>query len=248
MEAIVISANTRNVYGKKLDTVRSNGQLPGIVYGNKKDNQSVVVDSKEFNKAFIHAGHSTIVALKVDSDTSENVLIHDVDHDPLTNAIRHIDFFRINMNKAIRTAVPLHFLGESPAVFQQEGTLFKNIEEIQVETLPANLPSHIEVDISILDDFSKAIHVSDIIVGEGVELLDDPEQLICKVEPPRSEEEIAALDEEIGDAIPEGEAEEGAEVAEGDQGVEGAEATETEKSDASDNQEAKPDSEVKPKQ
>ncbi len=245
MEAIVISANTRNVYGKKLDTVRSNGQLPGIVYGNKKDNQSVVVDSKEFNKAYLHAGQSTIVSLKVGNDTSENVLIHDVDHDPLTNAIRHIDFFRINMNKAIRTEVPLHFIGESPAVFQQEGTLFKNIEEIQVETLPANLPGHIEVDISILDDFSKAIHVSDITLGEGVEILDDPEQLICKVEPPRSEEEIAALDEEIGDAIPEGEAEEGAEVA---QDAEATEATEAEESDASDNQEAKSDSEAKPKQ
>ncbi len=239
MELIVISANTRNVYGKKLDTVRSNGQLPGIVYGNKKDNQSVVVDSREFNKAFMHAGYSTIVALKVGRGTSENVLIHDVDHDPLTNKIRHIDFFRINMNKAIRTEVPLHFIGESPAVFQQEGTLFKNIEEIQVETLPANLPPHIEVDISILDDFSKAIHVSDIIVGEGVKLLDDPEQLICKVESPRSEEEIAALDEEIGDAIPEGEAEEGAQDAE---------ATEGEESEGGDNQEAKSDSEAKPEE
>jgi large subunit ribosomal protein L25 len=112
--------------------------------------------------------------------------------------------------------VPLHFIGESPAVFQQEGSLFKNIEEVEVETLPANLPPHIEIDISILDDFSKSIHISDIKAPEGVEILEDAEQLICKVDPPRSEEEMAALDEEIGEAIPEGAAEEGAEATEGE--------------------------------
>ena len=120
------------------------------------------------------------------------------------------------MKKTIRTEIPLHFVGESPAVFQQEGSLFKNIEEVEVETLPANLPPHIEVDISVLDDFSKTIHVSDIKVPDGVELLAELDQLICKVDPPRSEEEMAALDEEIGDAIPEGANEEGEEATEGE--------------------------------
>jgi large subunit ribosomal protein L25 len=133
------------------------------------------------------------------------------------------------MNKTIRTEVPLHFTGEAPAVFQEEGSLLKNIEEVEVETLPAKLPAHIEVDISGLDDFSKTIHVSDLNVPEGVEVLVDGEELICKVEPPRSEEEIAALEEEVGDAIPEGAAEEsaeGGEEGEGEAAEEGSEATE----------------------
>ena len=211
METIVIKADVRDVYGKKLEGSRKNGQLPAVVYGNQKDNQAVFVDAHDFTKAFHQAGHSTIVELKVDGENKENVLIHDVDMNPVTNEIRHVDFYRINMNKAIRTEVPLHFVGEAPAVFQQEGSLFKNIEEVEVETLPANLPPQIEVDISGLDDFTKSIHVSDLKVGEGVEILTDMEQLVCKVEPPRSEEELAALEEEVGDAIPEGAEEEGAE-------------------------------------
>jgi large subunit ribosomal protein L25 len=209
MDSIVINANVRDIFGKKLAKARRSGKLPGIVYGNNKDNQAVMLDAKDFGKAFAQAGHSTIVELKIDGKDSENVLIHDVATDPLTNEIVHADFYRVDMNKAIRTEVPLHFVGEAPAVFQQEGSLLKNIEEIEVETLPGSLPSHLEVDISILDDFTKAIHVSDIKVPEGVKVLEDAEQLVCKVEPPRSEEEIAALDEEVGDAIPEDSTEEG---------------------------------------
>lgn len=205
MEKIVLNANKRDIYGKKLPSLRSEGKTPAIVYGNKKDNLAITLDSKEFSNAFSRAGYSAIMDLKIEGeDTPVNVLIYDVDIDPLTNQPRHADFYRVNMNEKIRTEVPLHFIGESPAVFQQEGSLFKNIEEIEVETLPANLPSHIEVDISGLDDFSKSIHVSDLKIPDGVELLVDSEQLVCKAEPPRSEEEMAALDEEVGEAIPEG--------------------------------------------
>ena len=215
MDKIVISAKTRDSFGKKVAELRKTGQIPAVVYGNNKDNASVEIDAKDFNKVFSQVGQSTIVELKIGDEASENVLVHDISLNPITNEINHVDFYRVNMNKTIRTEVPLHFVGESPAVFQQEGSLFKNIEEVEVETLPANLPPHIEIDISGLDDFSKSIHVSDIKVPEGVELLEDAEQLICKVDPPRSEEEMAALDEEIGEAIPEG-ANEVGEAAEGE--------------------------------
>jgi large subunit ribosomal protein L25 len=209
MDKIVISAISRDSLGKKNVELRKNGSIPAVVYGNNKENLNVSLDAKEFNKAFMIAGHSAIVELKVGDSDGENVLIQDISIDPIRNEIEHADFYRVNMNKTIRTEVPLHFIGESPAVFQQEGSLFKNIEEVEVETLPANLPPHIEIDISGLDDFSKSIHISDIQAPEGVEILEDAEQLICKVDPPRSEEEMAALDEEIGEAIPEGAAEEG---------------------------------------
>lgn len=216
MDKIVISATTRDSFGKKNAELRKNGKIPAVIYGNNKENATVTLDAKEFAKAFAIAGHSAIVELKLDEGAGENVLIQDIDMDPVRNEISHADFYRVNMNKTIRTEVPLHFIGESPAVFQQEGSLFKNIEEVEVETLPANLPPHIEIDISILDDFSKSIHISDIKAPEGVEILEDAEQLICKVDPPRSEEEMAALDEEIGEAIPEGAAEEGSEATEGE--------------------------------
>jgi large subunit ribosomal protein L25 len=115
------------------------------------------------------------------------------------------------MNQAIRTTVPLHFTGNAAAVYQQEGTLLTNIEEVEVETLPGKLPANIEVDISVLDDFEKSIHVRDLVVPEGVEVLIDGEELVCKVDPPRSEAEMEALNEDIVEEIPAEEGEEGAE-------------------------------------
>lgn len=209
METIVLEATIRDIFGKKLAKVRAEGQLPAVIYGNNKENQPLLLDAKSFGKAFAGAGHSTILDLKIGDQAPEGVLIHAVDIDPITNEIRHADLYRVNMNKTIRTEVPIHFVGESSAVFQDDGSLLKNIEEVEVETLPANLPSHLEVDISTLDDFSKTITIADLQVPQGVKILVDPEELICKVEPPRSEEEMAALDEEVGDAIPEGVAEEG---------------------------------------
>lgn len=229
MDKIVLTADVRDIFGKKLATNRKDGQLPGILYGNKKDNQPIMLNARDFEKVFDEAGQSTLVELKLDGGAEESVLIQDVNIDPVTGNPVHVDLYRVDMNKTIRTEVPLHFVGEAPAVFQDEGSLLKNIEEVEVETLPAKLPAHIEVDISGLDDFSKSIHVSDLKVPEGVEVLVDGEEMVCKVEPPRSEEEIAALEEEVGDAIPEGAAEESEEAAagaEGEAAAEGGEAKE----------------------
>jgi large subunit ribosomal protein L25 len=218
MEKISIIAHKRDVFGKKLHALRSTGNVPAIVYGQDKDAESVIVNTHEFSKIYAHAGHNTIIDLKIDQAASDNVLIQDIATDPVTGDITHADFYRVNMNQEIRTSVPLHFVGESPAVYQQEGTLLTNIEEVEVETLPGKLPANIEVDVTGLDDFEKTIHISDLVVPEGVKILVEPEELVCKVDPPRSEEEMEALNEDIGLAAP---PEEGEEAAEGEEASEG---------------------------
>ncbi len=216
METVALSAQTRTLHGKQNKKLRLDGLIPAVIYGQAQDNIMLSVDAKSFRRIFADAGQSTIVELTVDKD-KQNVLIHEIENHPVTGEITHIDFLRINMNQTIRTEVPLHFVGESPAVYQEEGTLIKNTEEVEVETLPAHLPQHIEVDISSLDDFEKTIHISDIVAPEGVTILSDPEELVAKVDPPRSEEEMAALDEAIGVVVPEGVNEEG-EATEGEEG------------------------------
>ena len=127
-------------------------------------------------------------------------------HDPRSGAIIHADLYVVRMDEALEAEVPLHFVGESTAVYQDEGTLVKNLETIQVRCLPGDLPDSIEVDISVLDDFSKQINVSDLKMPKDVELLvEDPESvMVVKVEPPRSEEEMADLDAEVTEELPEG--------------------------------------------
>ena len=133
----------------------------------------------------------------------KNVLIYDVSKDPVTDKFTHIDFYAVRMDKLITTEVPLVFEGESLVVETEDGVLVKNITEVEVEALPTDLPREIKVDISTLRTFDDLIHIKDLRVSEGVKILAEPEEMIASVTPPRSEEELAALEEEVEEKIEE---------------------------------------------
>jgi len=211
MDTIHLSATKRSEKGKKVLALRKSGFVPAVMYGHGQASEPITLDAKELEKIYAIAGSNKIVDLKITGDKDINVLFHDVQHDSRTGMIIHADLYLVRMDEKIRTEVPLRFTGESTAVYQLEGTLFKNLEMLEIEALPADLPEAIEVDISILDDFEKTIHVSDLVIPAKVELLTDSEELVAKVEEPRSEEELAELDAEVGEAVPEGVADEDAE-------------------------------------
>jgi large subunit ribosomal protein L25 len=101
------------------------------------------------------------------------------------------------MKEKIHAEVPLKFIGDSVAVIEKEGSLITSKDSIEVECLPADLIPELEVDISVLDDFEKNIKISDLKLPEGIEILDDAEEIVAHVEEPRSEEELAELEEEV---------------------------------------------------
>jgi len=214
MDKIILQAHTRTIVGKKVKALRAAGKLPAVLYGHDLKPQSLELDEHDFGKIFDDAGQNTILDLKIEGGKDYNVLVHQIDRDSVHDIIQHVDFYRVKMDEEIRTNVPLHFIGESTAVFQDGGSLLTNLEELEIETLPAHLPANIEVDISVLDDFEKTITVADVAAPDQVKILNDPEELIAKVEPPRSDEELAELDSEIIEEIPT-EAQEG-ETAEGE--------------------------------
>lgn len=197
MEKFKLHATVRELVGKAAKRLRKNGEIPAVLYGKKKDNQNLSIAMHDFRKLYTEAGTSSIVLLDIKDNGTKNVLVQDIDFDPLTNAPRHIDFYEVSMTEKITTSIPLHFVGDSVAVIEQSGTLVTNKDEIEVECLPADLPHEIEVDISVLTDFETAIHVSDLKVGPGVEIKAELEEMIATVEPPRSEEEMAELEEPV---------------------------------------------------
>lgn len=207
MDKILLAATKRSEMGKKVKQLRANGMVPAVVYGHGGKPENITLDSKTVEKIYASAGGNKIVELKVAEAKAQSVLFYEVQHDSRTGIITHADLYRVRMDEKIHTEVPLHFVGESTAVYQDDGTLLKNLETLEIEALPADLPESIEVDISILDDFEKTIHVSDLVIPEGVMLLTDPEELVTKVEAPRSEEEMAELDAEVVEELPEGAAE-----------------------------------------
>jgi large subunit ribosomal protein L25 len=206
MDKIVLNLTTRQERGKRLASLRREGRIPAVVYGHGNESTAVSADARTLEKTYAQAGGNKIIGLKVDDNRQQNALIHDVQLDGRTGQLTHADFYVVRMDEKLKTDIPLHVVGESTAVYQQEGTLVRPLDTIEVEALPADLPEQIEVDISILDDFEKSITVGDLQIPSNVEVLTPAEELVARVEPPRSDEELEALDEEIDETaeMPEG--------------------------------------------
>jgi len=205
MDKIELVAEKRSVLGKANKKLRVEGKVPAVIYGHGVASQPVTVDSRVMERVWRTAGGNKIISLKVADGRARNVLIHDVQVGRAQDQLTHVDFYVVRMDEVLKTEIPLHFTGESKAVFQDEGTLVKNLETVGVECLPGDLPEVLEVDLSSLDDFEKAITLADISVPEGVKLLEENlDTIVAKVEPPRTEAEMEELDEAVTEELPEG--------------------------------------------
>jgi large subunit ribosomal protein L25 len=200
MENIAITGTKREVSGKKVQTLRTAGKLPAVLYGHNVENKQLEINERDFVKAFKAAGESTLVNLTVDGK-SQPVLIHDVQHHYLTGKPIHVDFYAVNMTEKLKVKVPVHFVGESPAVKASGGTLVKNLSEIEVECLPGDIPQAFEVDISSLNTFEDAIRVSSVKVGDKVTVITPGDEVLALVAAPRSEEEMNALNAEVKEDV-----------------------------------------------
>ena len=182
------------IRNNKVVELRNQGKIPAVLYGRQVENINLEVDSHEFEKAYKEAGESTIISLKI-GDDMRNVLIHDVQFDPLTDKASHIDFYQVRMDEKITVSVSLIFIGESPAVKDLGGILIRNIHEIEVSALPKDLPHEIKVDISVIKTFDDHIYIKDLPIPSGVEVSAEANEIVASVVAPRSEEELASLEQ-----------------------------------------------------
>jgi len=204
MDKIELVAEKRSASGKKNKLLRAAGKVPAVVYGHGVASEPLELESKTIERIYRSAGGNKIVALKVGEGKARNVLIHDVQHSSVRGEITHVDFYVVRMDEVLTAEVPVHFVGESNAVFQDEGTLVKGMEMVEVECLPGDLPESIEADIAVLDDFDKTITLADLTLPKGVKFVEeDLTMLVAKVEPPRSDAEMAELDEVVEGGVPE---------------------------------------------
>ncbi len=204
-----LKAQVRNILGKKLKTLREKGIIPAVVYGPGYKPTSIQLDYEEFRKIFEQAGESTLIKLKIKNEKlktgeeNKDVLIHDIAKDPVSDRFIHVDFYQVRMDKVITAEVSLVFEGEAPAVKNLDGVLLKNVTEVEVEALPKDLPHEIKVNISSLDTFDKHIRIKNLELPPGVKILADPEEMVASVIPPRTEEELKALEEKPEEKVEE---------------------------------------------
>jgi large subunit ribosomal protein L25 len=189
---LALQAKLRDISRQSLDQLRADGNLPAEVYGHKFENKHIHVSRKDFLAAFKEVGETGLISLQIDG-TMCPVLVHHITTDALGDIITSIDFYAVNMKEKTTAEIPVHFIGESPAVKELGGVLVKALEKIEVEALPADLPAHFDIDISALKEFGDSIHVKQIVIPRGVELLTDPETVLVVVNEQRVEVEEAPV-------------------------------------------------------
>jgi len=215
MATYTISANQRQEMGRKNWKLREEGKIPAVVYGFEMEPQNIELNRNDFVKLYNTAGESSVIDLSIKDGKTISVIVQDFQRDPITGFVTHADFRAIDLTKPIEAEVKLSFEGEAPAVKSMGGTLVRSIERLPIRALPKNLISSITVDLTQLVTFDDIIRVSDLALPTGVEANEEAERTIALVMAPRSEEEMAALDEavegEVGGVEVEGEKAEGEE-------------------------------------
>lgn len=175
----------------KLAIVRNNGMVPAVVYGARVENTMVSVSSIDFEKILKVAGESSTILLDIKDEkgtsTKVDVLIHDMQKDPIRGFPTHIDFLAIDMNKSIEVTIPLEFIGIAPAEKDGLGVLVKTLHEVEVEALPKDLPHNIAIDLSVLIALDDQIHVKDLILPKGVKMITDENEVVALIAPIKEE-------------------------------------------------------------
>ncbi|MBU0731782.1 50S ribosomal protein L25 [Patescibacteria group bacterium] len=174
---------------------REDGFIPGVYYGPGVENKNIRVDEKAFKAILVDATRSTLIDFFVDGKQTGKVLIKEVQRNPLTTEPTHVDFYQVNMDNPINAEMELIFIGESPAEKEMGGILVTNKDKLNIKCLPADLISKAEVDITPLKTFDDSIKVKDISIPEKIEVLDGMDDIVALVSPPRTEEELKALEE-----------------------------------------------------
>jgi large subunit ribosomal protein L25 len=195
MDTPTLNASSRTIVGKQVKQLRNQGQLPAVVYGHDRKSTPLSINALEYERVFNTAGTSTLVDLMIDDAKPVKVLLHEPQLHPVKPMAVHADLYVVKMNEKLQTEIPLEFVGDAEAVSVLEGTLNVVLDALTVECFPDKLVPVIEVDITSLKTFDDILRISDIKLPDGLEVLADPEEVIATITAPRSEEELAELEE-----------------------------------------------------
>ena len=199
MEQIELRAQSRTVFGKKTRALRRSGIVPATLYGPRTEALSLQMAAKELNAVLDQSGTNRLISLRVDdAGKPRMILARDVQRDVITQSLLHVDLYEVVMTEKITAEIPITLIGVAPAVINKEGLLVRGIDSLHVHCLPDQLSEAIEVDLSVLEVQDQAILVKDLIVGQDIEILTSPDEVVVKV---------LALREEVLEPLEELEAE-----------------------------------------
>ena len=183
-----LNAKPRTDTGKGVARkLRAAGEVPGVIYGHGREPQALTVNAREFNRLAERIRiTSTVIELALDGKVAKT-LIRELQRNPLNRDTLHIDFQELVAGEKVNVSVPLRFTGTPEGVKTGGGILEEVMHQIEVRVDPSNIPDHIDVDVTALT-IGHGLHVRDLTLPAGVEVLDDPDNTIATVTPPKAEE------------------------------------------------------------
>jgi len=179
-EEIIIQAENRTVKGKQVKALRRAGILPGVIYGRHLEAFPIQMNAHEASLKLSKLSSSSLITIDVEGKTHA-VIVRDRQRDPIYGRLIHIDFLAVSLTELLRTNVRISLTGEAPVSKLADVVILHNLYELEIECLPSDLPSKIEVDISGLTSMDDNITVADLKLGEKVTILTDPEEVIVSV-------------------------------------------------------------------
>ena len=194
MATATLNAKPRQDTGKGVSRkLRAAREVPGVIYGSGRQPQPLTVNSRDFERLAERVRiTSTVIELALDGKTART-LIRELQRDPIKRTVIHVDFQELVAGEKVTVSVPLRFTGTPEGVKTGGGILEETMHQLEVTCDPANIPDHIDVDVTALT-IGHSLHVGDVKLPEGVEVVDDPEQTIAVVSAPKAEEEVAPVE------------------------------------------------------
>ena len=191
MQQVRLEAQKREAAGKGAARgMRRAGHIPAILYGRKNEVIPIRIEERGFKDFLQNYGENAFINLEIADHGTENVMVKEIQRDPVSNQLLHTDLLRISMNEPITSAASIILVGSAPGI-QEGGILEFPHRQLTLRCLPTLLPEEIEVNINELQ-IDDRISVEDISLPEEIEVLDDPNTRIVAIVPPRVEEELTA--------------------------------------------------------
>lgn len=201
-ETFNLEAQARTVTGKKVSQLRRSGLVPAVVYGSKIDAFNVQIPYRELQTTLLKAGGTNLINVMVDGKGTP-VLAREVQRSVLRGEILHVDFLAVDMTQTIRAEIPVHIVGEAPAVKNGLGMLMHLVNTLVIEALPADLIDRVNVDVSTLKAVNDAIHVSDLDLGDKVAIISEDNEMLVRIAAEVDQTEEEGEEGEVSSAEPE---------------------------------------------
>lgn len=194
-----LKVEKRKILGRKVKRLRREGILPANIYGKEVKSLAIQLPNNEFLAVYKETGETNIIDLFISGEKKTRpVLIVNLQTDYITDQPLHVDFRQVILTEKTTATIPVELVGEAPAVEQKKGILVQQVDELEVEALPKDLPDKLIVDISDLTEVDSAVYVKNIKVDrKKIEIKTDGNRIVAKIEPPTKEEVVEKPAEEV---------------------------------------------------